>query len=92
MPEISKYLKYAYNLKVELRGGDHNPPHIHVTNKKYNINWMIGLDYRLLGGKIITKQQRNLYKVVLAWMSENINELMDLWISMQNNSDIWFID
>ena len=53
---------------------------------------MIGLDYRLLGGKIITKQQRNLYKVVLAWMSENINELMDLWISMQNNSDIWFID
>lgn len=68
------------------------PPHIHITNKKYNINWMIGLDYSLLRGKITTKQQRNLYKVVLAWMDDNINELMQMWVSMQNNSDIWFID
>lgn len=92
MPTISRKLLKQYNLKVELRYNDHNPPHLHITCAKEDINWFIDFNGVLREGVVKTKTQRKLYKIIEYWMELHKMELWDRWYKAIKNMPIDYVD
>jgi len=92
MPTISRKLYRLYNLKVEIRFIDHNPPHMHITSLVDDINWMIDLNGELRKGSIKTKKQQKLFKIVEYWMEVHKDDLWDRWYKAVNSMMVDYID
>jgi len=86
MPIISKKLYSRFNIKVELRYNEHNPPHLHITYK--NQRCMLDLDGRYIRGNI----DRDTYKIVYSWIQLHNEEIKSMWMLAYRNLPIGNID
>lgn len=60
--------------KIEVRGGEHNPPHFHVTSADADL--MIDLrTFKILRGE----GPRKVAEAAIAWVKDHQDELLKKW-------------
>jgi hypothetical protein len=74
MPEISRFL----GIKIYMYFNDHDPPHFHAKYNEFRGKVSIE-DLRLIEGKLPNR----VMALILEWVNEHRNELMENWNSLR---------